>query len=96
MRRLLISAMLATSLIPLGSSTLSQQLWELAASFFAAPAAVDEGCGWDPSGRCQSSPQPQGDAGCGWDPDGRCQAAVEPQADAGCGWDPSGVCLPGS
>ncbi|MFL5533092.1 MAG: hypothetical protein ACJ8BC_14075 [Gemmatimonadales bacterium] len=57
-------------------------------SFFTSAwsASADEGCGFDPSGRC--APAPQTDAGCRFDPNGLCQPA--PQADAGCGFDPDG------
>jgi hypothetical protein len=59
-------------------------------------STLDEGCGWDPYGRCNASPQLQADEGCGMDPYGRCNGSPQPQPDAGCGWDPYGLCQPGS
>lgn len=55
-------------------------------------STLDAGCGMDPYGRCNASPQPQADAGCGADPYGRCNASPQIQADEGCGADPYGHC----
>lgn len=68
MRRTLVAVTLASSLLSLPSGHFLQPLWDLVSSLWAAPA--QEGCGMDPSGRCQ--PKPQLDEGCGMDPDGRC------------------------
>ena len=70
MRSILLAAALTASLAST-SFSFFDPLWSLFSKLWSAPAAVDAGCGWDPSGRCQ--PQPQSDIGCGWDPSGRCQ-----------------------
>jgi hypothetical protein len=66
MRKALIALILASSL-GAGSPALLDQLWSFLASALSPPTA-DEGCGFDPSGRC--IPAPQTDAGCGFDPSG--------------------------
>ncbi len=66
MRKALIALILAGSLAA-GRPALLGQLWSLLASALSPPAA-DEGCGFDPDGRC--NPAPQTDEGCGFDPSG--------------------------
>jgi hypothetical protein len=80
MRRTVVALAVSASLLrtsPLGSL---DRLWDLLASLWVAAPSVPihhlptkEGCGADPSGRCQPVVQPQLDAGCGADPSGRCQ-----------------------
>lgn len=66
MRKALIALILAGSLAA-GRPALLAQVWSLVGSALSAPTG-DEGCGFDPDGRC--IPAPQTDAGCGFDPDG--------------------------
>ena len=91
---------------PPTASGLVQQLWTALAAFWGAGATLDDGCKWDPDGRCRpESALPQfvitSDDGCKWDPNGRClpESAVRHPIitpDSGCKMDPSGGCLPGS
>lgn len=45
-------------------------LWTLVSAAWSE-SSPDEGCGWDPSGKCAPVPQPQTDEGCGADPSGK-------------------------
>lgn len=78
MRRTLLAVAVAASLLT--------PLWDLLSPLWSGSEDTDEGCIWDPNGRCQ--PVPQTDGGCGLDPYGRCLPA--PQTDEGCIWDPYG------
>jgi len=71
MRRILLAAAFAATFAPTAPSHLLDPLWSFLSTLWAAPSALDEGCGFDPNGRC--APQPQLDEGCGFDPDGRCE-----------------------
>jgi hypothetical protein len=95
MRRILLAVALTASLAPMAPSFFGP-LQALLSSLWDASATLDAGCGFDPDGRCTTTPQFQLDEGCGFDPDGRCAAAPQPQLDEGCGADPSGRCQPGS
>ncbi|HEX3525804.1 MAG TPA: hypothetical protein VH988_01950 [Thermoanaerobaculia bacterium] len=92
MRRILLAAALAATLTPTVGSTFLDPFWSFFSSLWGGQATLDEGCGFDPSGRCHTAAQIQPDEGCGFDPDGRCQAASQIQPDAGCGFDPDGRC----
>ena len=87
MHRTSLALALAASILT-SAPTLFDPLWNLLSSL-GSPAATDEGCGWDPWGRCLPASQSASDNGCGADPWGRCPAP-QPAADAGCGWDPWG------
>jgi len=65
MHRTSLALTLAASILT-SAPTLFDPLWNLLSSL-GSPAATDEGCGWDPWGRCPA-PQPAADAGCSWDP----------------------------
>jgi hypothetical protein len=83
---------------PVAGSGLLQQLW-LAIAGLVTP---DDGCQWDPSGRCGVGAATTGalvtpDDGCQWDPDGRCRVGTPTAASivtphSGCQWDPNGRC----
>jgi hypothetical protein len=73
MRRILLATALAAALAPTAGSTFLDPLWSFVSSLWGGQAARDEGCGFDPSGRCLAAPQAQPDEGCGMDPSGRCQ-----------------------
>jgi len=88
MRKALVALALAGSLAA-GRPVFLEPLWSLLTSIWSA--SPDEGCIFDPNGRCRLAPQT--DAGCIFDPDGRCRPA--PQTDAGCIFDPNG-CPKGS
>jgi hypothetical protein len=64
------------------------QAWD-----FLSRVWAHNGCGLDPSGRCQSATA-TADNGCGIDPDGRCLPGqnATAEADNGCGLDPNGGC----
>lgn len=68
MRRSFLALAVAASLVT-SQPTLLGQLWDLLAAIWSDSSA-DEGCGFDPNGRCTPAPQPESDAGCGFDPDG--------------------------
>jgi hypothetical protein len=89
MRRMTLPIVLAASLIALPTSSLDR-LWSYITLAWTSDS-TDEGCGLDPSGRCQPA---SSDAGCGLDPSGLCQ----PTPDEGCGLDPDGrpLCAQGS
>ncbi len=67
MRKAFIALTLAGSLAA-GRPALLNQLWSFLVSALSAPSA-DEGCIFDPDGRCK--PAPQTNAGLGFDPDGK-------------------------
>ena len=76
MRRTLVALSLTASLTAAPSAILDR-LGSLLSAVWGDPPAVHqpqtkEGCGADPSGLCNPSPQPQSDAGCGADPSGHC------------------------
>ncbi|HEY2738417.1 MAG TPA: hypothetical protein VGK45_08430 [Thermoanaerobaculia bacterium] len=73
MRRILLAATLAAALASTVGSTFLDPFWSFVSSLWGGQAAPDEGCGFDPSGRCHAAVQVQPDAGCGMDPSGRCQ-----------------------
>ena len=83
MRSSLVALALAAALAA-GRPSLDA-IWTLLASAWSA-SSMDEGCIFDPDGRC--NPAPRNDAGCGFDPNGRCNPA--PQTDEGLGFDPDG------
>jgi hypothetical protein len=92
MRRTLFALTVAASLLTPGASPfLLDRLLHLLSTISGATVTSDEGCGFDPDGRCL--PKPKTDAGCGIDPYGICLS--KPQTDAGCGMDPDG-CPKGS
>lgn len=62
MHRALVAVALLASL---ASSVFSNGFASLWSDSFSK-----EGCGMDPSGRCNPAPQPRPDAGCGMDPNG--------------------------
>ena len=66
MRKALIALILAGSLAA-GRPALLEQLWSFLSAALSPPTA-DEGCIFNPNGRCQ--PAPQTDEGCRLDPDG--------------------------
>jgi hypothetical protein len=66
MRKGLIALTLAGSLAA-GPTALLDQLWSFIVSALSAPT-TDEGCIFDPNGRCK--PAPQTDGGLGFDPSG--------------------------
>lgn len=66
MRQAFLALALAGALAA-GQPAFLDQLWSLLTSVWSASTA-DEGCGADPSGRCNPTPLPT--AGCGADPDG--------------------------
>lgn len=95
MRKSFLALAVAASLVTSHPSLLGQ-VWDFLASIWSE-SAQDEGCGFDPSGRCIPATQPQTDAGCGFDPNGLCFPDPRPQADEGCGFDPNGApCFQGS
>lgn len=51
----------------------------------------DEGCGFDPGGKCSTTPI-WAPGGCILDPSGGCRDNILPQRDGGCGIDPGGNC----
>ena len=68
MRRALLAATVTASLLTSGAGPgLLDQLWHLLSSAWGATETPDEGCGWDPYGRCLPAPAPQPDEGCGAD-----------------------------
>ncbi len=81
------------------------QVWLVLTSFWGTGVTPDDGCRWDPDGRCitgSAAPVPKIilKDGCHWDQDGACAkgSAVPAPAvtrDDGCHMDPSGGCLPG-
>lgn len=73
--------------------------------FMKTIAAIwaEEGCGYDPDGRCRERQSVQTDptsrlvtanTGCEYDPNGRCRDGLAVERDAGCGYDPNGRCQP--
>lgn len=93
MRRSLL-ALAVTASLATSQPTLLGQIWDLLAAVWSEPSS-DEGCIFDPSGRCVLAPQQ--DAGCIFDPNGRCITAPQPESDEGCIFDPNGApCHPGS
>jgi hypothetical protein len=58
MRKALIVLTLAGSLAA-GRPAFLDQLWSFVTSAWSAPTA-DEGCGFDPNGRCSPAPQTDG------------------------------------
>lgn len=68
MRRILLAVTLAATL-----GSMFDPVWSFFSSLWGGQAALDEGCGMDPNGRCHAAAQIQPDEGCGFDPNGRCQ-----------------------
>lgn len=95
MRPTLAALALAGSLLASSPGHLPfvEQLWTSLSALWNGSTA-EEGCGWDPSGRCRPD-QDTLDAGCGMDPSGRCGETSQAAPDAGCGMDPDG-CPKGS
>jgi hypothetical protein len=75
MRRSLLAVGLSAALLApsAGQPTGLGSLWAFLASLWSA-ASLDEGCGFDPDGRC-SPTHLETDAGCGFDPFGLCSPA---------------------
>jgi hypothetical protein len=119
-QRITVLALLAALAVPWTSAAaprvgqrpagpgLLQQLWTALTGFWDAGANLDDGCRWDPDGRCRAQSGSTGpilttqEDGCRMDPNGgHCIAgsiSTEPTVtpDDGCRWDPNGHCLPGS
>jgi hypothetical protein len=72
MRRTLVTLALTLPLLTPSAPRLDP-LWAFLSSLWTG-SLTKEGCGADPSGRCNPGQpqQPQSEAGCGADPDGRC------------------------
>jgi len=72
MRRILLAAVLTSSLLAASPTHLLDPLLSFLFSLWTAPSDLDAGCGADPDGRCTTPSQPGPDAGCGADPSGWC------------------------
>jgi hypothetical protein len=69
MRRSLAVFAVTTALLaaPTSRPVLLDRIWSFLSAIWSGQS-IDEGCGFDPYGRCTSAAQSTIDAGCGMDP----------------------------
>jgi len=91
MRRTLVALALAASSLTATQPSLYGKLWSFLSSLWGE-SATKAGCGVNPLGSCNTTPQSQPKAGCSVNPWGSCTSSPQPQpqTEEGCGVNPYG------